>query len=553
MQSMKHSIKHQKAGSLYATFERKGPGAKSSHYCPGCGHGTVHNLIAEAIDDLGIQDRVVFCSPVGCSVFAYYYLDVGNIQCAHGRAPAVASAIRRTHEEAIVISYQGDGDLAGIGLSQILHAANRGENITVLFINNAIYGMTGGQMAPTTILAQKTITTPAGRTAANEGFPLHMAELINTLQAPVFIERVSLGTAAKVMRARAAIRKALRYQTKKKGFSFVEILSPCPVNWKMTPVEARRWLENSLEPVFPPGNLRDLPNAAPAALGAPGAPGATGVSGATGAPRVPGVSGAPGEPATPGAAEPVISQKAATKSERDILEILGANSEPLPTGTVSLAEEQNVKIAGFGGQGVLSTGILLANCAIAEGLRTTWLPSYGAEMRGGTANASVNISHEAIGAPIVSQPNVLLALNLPSLDAFEETVRPGGHILVNSSLVPRQVRRGDLHAWYIPATDMANALGTVQIASVIMVTVYALISGAITIDTLRRVIPLSIKRKSLVDINLRAIDAGVAWHRQECCQDFGRPRLPHVSVAGGTAPGATSEEPPVASSQDPSA
>jgi 2-oxoisovalerate ferredoxin oxidoreductase beta subunit len=471
------SIKHQKARSLYPTFARKGPGAKSSHYCPGCGHGTVHNLIAEAIDDLGIQDRVIFCSPVGCSVFAYYYFDVGNIQCAHGRAPAVASAIRRTREEAIVISYQGDGDLAGIGLSQIIHAANRGENITVIFINNAIYGMTGGQMAPTTILAQKTVTTPAGRNAANEGYPLGMAEMINTLQAPVFIERVSLATAAKVMRARTAIRKALRYQTKKKGFSFVEILSPCPVNWKMTPVEARRWLENSLEPVFALGNLRDLPKGVP---------------------------------------EVVTGQKSTKAGERDILEILGVKSGPLPTGTVSLVEEQNVKIAGFGGQGVLSTGILLANCAIAEGLRTTWLPSYGAEMRGGTANASVNISHEAIGSPIVSHPNTLMALNLPSLDAFEETVRPGGHILVNSSLVPRQVRRSDLHAWYIPATDMANALGTVQIASVIMVTVYALLSGAITINTLRHVIPLSIKRKSLVDINLQAINAGVTWHRENC-------------------------------------
>jgi 2-oxoisovalerate ferredoxin oxidoreductase beta subunit len=173
-----HSIKHQKARSLYPSFERKAPGADVSHYCPGCGHGTVHNLIAEAIDDLGIQDRVIFCSPVGCSVFAYYYFDVGNIQCAHGRAPAVASAIRRTHHDAIVISYQGDGDLAGIGMSQIVHAANRGENITVFFINNAIYGMTGGQMAPTTILNQKTVTTPGGRNAATDGFPgVHRARL----------------------------------------------------------------------------------------------------------------------------------------------------------------------------------------------------------------------------------------------------------------------------------------------------------------------------------------------------------------------------------------
>ena len=471
------TIKHQKARSLYPTFDRKAPGAESSHYCPGCGHGTVHNLIAEAIDDLGIQDRVIFCSPVGCSVFAYYYFDVGNIQCAHGRAPAVASAIRRTHDDAIVISYQGDGDLAGIGMSQIIHAANRGENITVFFINNAIYGMTGGQMAPTTIINQKTVTTPGGRHAANEGFPVGMAEIINSLHAPVFIERVSLATAPKVMKARMAIRKALRNQVDKKGFSLVEVLSPCPVNWKMTPVEARRWIEESLEPVFPVGNLRDLAK---------------------------------------GPFDRIDRKKTAKVSDRKILEVLGVDEEVAHARTITLKEEQNVKIAGFGGQGVLSTGILLANCAIAEGLKTTWLPSYGAEMRGGTANASVNISHEAIGSPIVSHPNALIAMNLPSLDAFEDTVRPGGSIFVNSSLVPRQVKRQDVAAYHIPVTDMANSIGAIQIANVILLTVYALASGAITIETLQKVIPLSIKRKNLVNINMKAIEAGISWYNENC-------------------------------------
>lgn len=472
-----HTIKHEKAKSLYATFDRKAPGAESSHYCPGCGHGTVHNLIAEAIDDLAIQDRVIFCSPVGCSVFAYYYFDVGNIQCAHGRAPAVASAIRRTADNAIIISYQGDGDLAGIGMSQIVHAANRGENITVFFINNAIYGMTGGQMAPTTILNQKTVTTPGGRQAANEGFPIGVAEIINSLHAPVFVERVSLATAPKVMKARMAIRKALRNQVEGKGFSLVEILSPCPVNWKMTAVEARRWLENTLEPVFPVGNLRDL---------------AKGPFAQAERPRV----------------EMVEEQK--------ILDILGVDEEEAVAGTVRLAMDQQVKIAGFGGQGVLSTGVLLANCAIAEGLNTTWLPSYGAEMRGGTANASINISHQAIGSPIVSSPNTLMAMNLPSLDAFEDSVQPGGCIYVNASMVPRQVRRQDVRAFAIPVTEMANAIGAVQIANVILLTVYALVSGAITIAALRKVIPLSIKRKNLVDINMQAIDAGIEWHRLNC-------------------------------------
>jgi len=472
-----HRVKHQKARSLYKTFERKAPGAESSHYCPGCGHGTAHNLIAEAIDDLGIQDRVIFCSPVGCSVFGYYYFDVGNIQCAHGRAPAVASAIRRTNNEAIVISYQGDGDLAGIGMSQIVHAANRGENITVFFINNAIYGMTGGQMAPTTILNQKTVTTPDGRNAANEGFPIGVSEIINSLHAPVFVERVSLADATKVMKARMAIRKALRNQVDGKGFSLVEILSPCPVNWKMTPVEARRWLAENLEQVFPVGNLRDL---------------------------------------TKGPIDKLDRKKLAPVSDEKILEILGVDEEEAHTGTVRLKEEQHVKIAGFGGQGVLSTGILLANCAIAEGLKTTWLPSYGAEMRGGTANASIHISHDTIGSPLVSFPNALLTMNLPSLDAFEDSVRPGGAIFVNASLVPRTVKRTDVAAYHVPATEMANKIGAVQVASVILLTVYALASGAITMETLKKVIPLSLKRKDLSDINLTAIEAGIDWWRENC-------------------------------------
>ena len=472
-----HTIKHHKADSLYTTFERKAPGAEVSHYCPGCGHGTAHNLIAEAIDDLGIQDRTIFCSPVGCSVFAYYYFDVGNIQCAHGRAPAVASAMRRVHEDAVIISYQGDGDLAGIGMSQIVHAANRGENLTIFFINNAIYGMTGGQMAPTTIVGQKTVTTPGGRHAANEGFPIGVAEIIASLHAPVFVERVSLANATKVMKARMAIRKALRNQVEKKGFSFVEILSPCPVNWKMTPVEARRWLENHLEPVFPVGNLRDLAK---------------------------------------GPFDPLDRKKPARVSERRIFEILGVNEEEPHSGTVRLKEEQNVKIAGFGGQGVLSAGVLLANCAIAEGLNTTWLPSYGAEMRGGTANAGINISHDSIGSPIVTHPNALIVMNLPSLDAFEDPVRPGGATYVNSSLAKRPIHRTDITPYYVPASDMAVDLGAIQCAGVILLTVYALVSGAITIETLQKVIPLSIKRKNLLDLNLRAIEAGIAWHRENC-------------------------------------
>ena len=182
-----YTVTHQKAKSFYPRYERKAELQHQTHYCPGCGHGIVHKLIARAIDELGIQDRTILISPVGCSVFAYYYFDVGNIQVAHGRAPAVATAVKRSRPGSVVLAYQGDGDLAAIGCAEIVHAANRGESITVVFINNAIYGMTGGQMAPTSLQAQKTKTSPYGRNPAEAGFPIRACELLATLQAPAFI------------------------------------------------------------------------------------------------------------------------------------------------------------------------------------------------------------------------------------------------------------------------------------------------------------------------------------------------------------------------------
>src|SRR5579859_2453136 len=187
-----YEVAHEKSPTFYDTYERKADLRHQTHYCPGCGHGIVHKLIAEAIEEMGIQDKTIFVSPVGCSVFAYYYFDVGNVQAAHGRAPAVATAVKRTCPDKVVIAYQGDGDLAAIGTAEIVHAANRGEKITVFFINNGIYGMTGGQMAPTTLVGQKSTTTPWGRHASTEGFPLHMSELLSTLEAPTYIERVAL-------------------------------------------------------------------------------------------------------------------------------------------------------------------------------------------------------------------------------------------------------------------------------------------------------------------------------------------------------------------------
>src|SRR5579859_7461700 len=184
------SVIHERPQSFYETFDRKPELQHQTHFCPGCGHGIVHKLLARAIDDLGIQDRTILVGPVGCSVFTYYYFDVGNVQAAHGRCPAVASAMRRSRPESIVIGYQGDGDLSAIGSAEILHAANRGENITIIFVNNAIYSMTGGQAAPTTLIGQSSTTTPEGRSATTEGYPMHVSELLATLQGPVYIERV---------------------------------------------------------------------------------------------------------------------------------------------------------------------------------------------------------------------------------------------------------------------------------------------------------------------------------------------------------------------------
>ena len=246
-------VSRSKARSFYDRYERKEELQHQTHYCPGCGHGTIHKMVAAAIDELGIQDRSIMVGPVGCSVFTYYYFDVGNVQSAHGRAPAVATAIRRARPESIVISYQGDGDLSAIGAAEILHAANRGENITVIFVNNAIYSMTGGQAAPTTLIGQKSTTTPNGRNPVTEGYPMQVSELLSTLRAPAYIERVALGDNKQIAQAARAIKRGLENQVRGLGFSLIEVLSPCPTIWKMTPVDAQHWVHDVMEKTFPLG------------------------------------------------------------------------------------------------------------------------------------------------------------------------------------------------------------------------------------------------------------------------------------------------------------
>jgi len=228
-----------------------------THYCPGCGHGIVHRLIAETIDELGIRGRTIGIAPVGCAVLAYDYIDVDMVEVAHGRAPAVATGMKRTNPDKIIFSYQGDGDLAAIGTAEIIHAAHRGEQITVIFINNAVFGMTGGQMAPTTLAGQVTATTPRGRQAIGEGHPLQIAELLAILPGSVYVQRCSVYDPRQVKITKKAIKHAFELQLDgSAGLSLVEVLSPCPTYWRMTPVDAMNWIKNEMTKTFALGKLK---------------------------------------------------------------------------------------------------------------------------------------------------------------------------------------------------------------------------------------------------------------------------------------------------------
>src|SRR5664279_2448874 len=359
-----YTVIHEKAEALYDTFERKADLQHQTHYCPGCGHGIVTKLLAQAIDELGVAERTVLISPVGCSVFGYYYFDVGNVQVAHGRAPAVATAVKRSCPDSIVVAYQGDGDLAAIGTAEIIHAANRGEAITVIFVNNGIYGMTGGQMAPTTPLGRKTTTSPLGRDALNDGYPVHVCEMLNSLEAPVYIERVALGNSKQIMHAAKVVKRAVENQVKGLGFSFVEVLSPCPTIWKMQPVEAKRFVQDEMAALFGVSNLRDRTKEAQA---------------------------------RPLAAAPPALE--------DLPRLLDLGNGAEIAAHPRQERDMRIKVAGFGGQGVLMLGEVLAEAGLEAGYEVSWLPSYGPEMRSGTSNCHVRLGNRAIDSPLVSRPN----------------------------------------------------------------------------------------------------------------------------------------------------
>jgi 2-oxoisovalerate ferredoxin oxidoreductase beta subunit len=469
-----YTIVHAKAQSFYNVYERKGELQHQTHYCPGCGHGHIHKMLAAAIDELGIQDRTILISPVGCSVFGYYYFDVGNIQAAHGRAPAVATAAKRSRPGSIVVSYQGDGDLSAIGSSEILHAANRGENITVIFVNNAIYSMTGGQAAPTTLIGQKSTTTPCGRSAANEGYPLRVSELLATLEAPVYIERVGLGDNKQIAQASRAIRRAVENQVKGLGFSLIEVLSPCPTIWKMPAVDAQRWVRDVMEKTYPLGVLRDRTREAQ--------------------PRP-----APDPP-------PPLEAIAA---------ILGIPEDEVPdvhaqrTGNIDL----QVRVAGFGGQGVLLLGEVLAEAGLDAGLEVSWLPSYGPEMRSGTSNCHVRLSRQTIDSPMVTTPNVLVAMNEPSLRKFVASVRPGGWILYNGESVPEDCARADVHELSIPFTHVADEIGDPRIMNMVMLGALLEVTGAPPQASVDAALRRMVKNARWFELDELALERGRVLYR----------------------------------------
>jgi len=231
-----------------------------THYCPGCTHGVAHRLVAEVLDELGVREKALGIAPVGCSVFMYNYINCDCLEAAHGRAPAFATGFKRLRPDMIVFTYQGDGDLASIGTNEIIHAANRGEKFTTIFINNAVYGMTGGQMAPTTLPGQVTTTCPMGRDVNEIGYPIRVAEMIATLRTPSYIERVAVHSPRHIIQAKRAIRKAFTYQKENRCFSLVEVLSTCPTNWGKTPDEATQWLEEQMIPYYPLGCFKEPDN-----------------------------------------------------------------------------------------------------------------------------------------------------------------------------------------------------------------------------------------------------------------------------------------------------
>jgi 2-oxoisovalerate ferredoxin oxidoreductase beta subunit len=467
--------------AFYRSFERhdhaRGIKGQATHYCPGCGHGLAQQYLARAIEELGIQDRTVAVSPVGCAVLMYYYLDVGNTQAAHGRAPAVALGHKLANPESVVVSYQGDGDLASIGLTEIVHAAQLGIPLTVIFANNAIYGMTGGQLAPTTLMGQHTATSPAGRDRTM-GQPLRMAELIAQLDGPVYVERVALYDAKQRVRAAKAIRKAVQLQVENVGFSFVEVLAECPTHLRLSPVEAERWVKERMVPVFPLGVKKDV---------------------------------------TP---SPWDARPGPSFDAEAVLRAIGAEAPapdraPAPPSALPAGGELGLKLAGAGGDGAQTAAMLLVHAAIDAGLDATHIPSYGPESRGGTSYADVRLAEGQVLSPDASTPDVLVAFNAPSLARFGPAVRRGGLALYDRSVIAAPPALDpSVRAVGVPFTGIAHELGHPVVKNVVALGALQGLTGLFPEQHLLATIGEALrKRPALAAVNAEAFRRGVAASR----------------------------------------
>jgi 2-oxoisovalerate ferredoxin oxidoreductase beta subunit len=382
----------------------------------------------------------------------------------------VATGVKRARPDAIVFAYQGDGDLAAIGGNEILHAANRGENFSLFFINNGIYGMTGGQMAPTTPMGQRTTTSPRGRAFEVEGPPMRMCELLASLDGPAYIERVALTDAKHTMRTRKAVRKAFKNQMENRGFSFVEVLSSCPSGWKVSPPEAIHWVEKHMIPIFPLGVFKDS------------------------------------DPKREFPAAPPVA-KTSQIMEEDSEQV---DRPPDDLGAVARGEIDSVAmtLAGFGGQGVLFSGLALAEGGVREDLQVSWIPSYGPEMRGGTAHCHVRIAKGTIASPWITHPSSLMAFNQPSIDKFAGEVLPGGLLMVNSSMIDKIPDRTDVQVVRVPAYEAATDLGNVKSANMIMLGAYLEVTRAVDQASILAAFAEQGMKAALLKINRDAIEAG---------------------------------------------
>ena len=398
------------------------------HYCPGCSHGVVHKLVAEVIEEMGMEEKTVGVSPVGCAVFAYNYLDIDWQEAAHGRAPAVATAIKRLWPDRLVFTYQGDGDLACIGTCETIHALNRGEHIAIIFINNAIYGMTGGQMAPTTLMGMKTSTCPYGRQADLHGYPLHITEIAATLEGTCYVTRQSVETVAAIRSAKKAIRKAFEASMAGKGSSLVEIVSTCNSGWKMSPKAANEWMQEHMFNYYPKGDLKDT------------------------------------------------------------------------------------TISGFGGQGVLSMGKILAYSGLMDDKEVTWMPAYGPEQRGGTANVTVIVSDEKISSPILSKFDIAIVLNQPSLEKFEPKLKPGGILIYDAYGIINPPTRKDItvYRYRIDAMDKAAEMKNAKVFNMIVLGGLLKVAPVVSTNGVEKALykTLPERHHAMIPLNMQAIEEG---------------------------------------------